>query len=88
MRRFLALPHPGLAVYRNCIELELNLASAADKHCLVKVRKLFESTLATYAQDVGLWKDYYNMECKVRLILLYDFITSDHFSVLIWSHHS
>lgn len=64
-KRFLALPHPGLAIYRNCIELELNLASAGDKPCLVKVQRLFESALATYDQDVGLWQDYYNMECKM-----------------------
>ncbi|KAA8515521.1 hypothetical protein F0562_018868 [Nyssa sinensis] len=64
-KRFLALPHPGLAIYRNCIELELNLASAGDKDCLVKVRKLYESALTTYDQDVSLWRDYYSMEIKM-----------------------
>lgn len=64
--RFLALPHPGLSLYRNCIELELNLASSGDKISLGNVRKLFETALTTYDQDVKLWQDYYNMEVKVR----------------------
>uniref|UniRef100_A0A5B6ZWP1 U3 small nucleolar RNA-associated protein 6 n=1 Tax=Davidia involucrata TaxID=16924 RepID=A0A5B6ZWP1_DAVIN len=64
-KRFLALPHPGLAIYKNCIELELNLASAGDKDCLVKTRKLYESALTTYDQDVSLWRDFYSMEIKM-----------------------
>ncbi|KAL2495409.1 RNA-proCES [Forsythia ovata] len=64
-KRFLTLPHPGLAIYRNCIELEVNLASAGDKSCLQNVRKLFESALATYSQDASLWRDYYSMEVKM-----------------------
>ncbi|XP_057960911.1 uncharacterized protein LOC131152959 [Malania oleifera] len=64
-KRFLALPHPGLALYRNCIELELNLASIGDKGCLVNARKLYESALTTYDQDVSLWQDYYSMEIKM-----------------------
>lgn len=64
-KRYLALPHPGLALYRSCIELELNLASASDKSCLVEVQRLFEAALATYDQDVSLWQDYYNMEIKM-----------------------
>ncbi|KAJ0081930.1 hypothetical protein Patl1_09994 [Pistacia atlantica] len=34
-KRFLALPRPGLVLYRNCIELESNLASVGDKNSLV-----------------------------------------------------
>lgn len=64
-KRFLALPHPGLSLYRNCIELELNLASSGDKISLGNVRKLFETALTTYDQDVRLWQDYYNMEIKM-----------------------
>ncbi|KAL2475659.1 RNA-processing protein [Abeliophyllum distichum] len=64
-KRFLTLPHPGLAIYRNCIELESNLASAGDKSCLQNVRKLYESALATYSQDASLWRDYYSMEVKL-----------------------
>ncbi|MCD7471444.1 U3 snoRNP protein [Datura stramonium] len=64
-KRFLALPHPGLSLYRNCIELELNLASSGDKISLGNAQKLFETALKTYDQDVGLWQDYYNMEVKM-----------------------
>ncbi|XP_022848287.1 U3 small nucleolar RNA-associated protein 6 homolog isoform X1 [Olea europaea var. sylvestris] len=64
-RRFLTLPHPGLAMYRNCIELELNLTSAGDKSCLQNARKLYESALSTYSQDARLWQDYYSMEIKM-----------------------
>ncbi|KAH0698830.1 hypothetical protein KY284_013045 [Solanum tuberosum] len=64
-KRFLALPHPGLSLYRNCIELELNLASSGDKISLGNVQKLFETALTTYDQDVRLWQDYYNMEIKM-----------------------
>ncbi|KAI5414571.1 hypothetical protein KIW84_040164 [Lathyrus oleraceus] len=64
-KRFLALPHPGLALYRKCIELETDLASKGDKDSLANARKLYESALATYDQNVGLWQDYYRMEAKM-----------------------
>ncbi|KAG8385756.1 hypothetical protein BUALT_Bualt03G0078400 [Buddleja alternifolia] len=64
-KRFLALPHPGLAIYRNCIELELNLASTGDKTGLPNARKLYESALTTYDQDTSMWQDYYSMEVKM-----------------------
>lgn len=64
-KRFLALPHPGLASYRNCIELETNLASTGDKNSLINARKLYEAALATYEQNVGLWQDYYRLETKM-----------------------
>uniref|UniRef100_A0A6M2ERM1 U3 small nucleolar RNA-associated protein 6 homolog n=1 Tax=Populus davidiana TaxID=266767 RepID=A0A6M2ERM1_9ROSI len=64
-KRFLALPHPGLALYRCCIELEVNLASVGDKDCLANARKLYESALATYGQDVTLWQNYHSMEIKL-----------------------
>jgi len=64
--RFLALPHPGLALHRHCIDLETNLASIGDKDGLINARKLYESALATYDQNVSLWQDYYRMETKVK----------------------
>ncbi|XP_073309174.1 uncharacterized protein [Primulina huaijiensis] len=64
-KRFLALPHPGLAIYRKCIELEMNLASAGDKAGLSNARKLYESALTTYHQDTSLWQDYHSMEFKM-----------------------
>ncbi|PRQ20044.1 putative U3 small nucleolar RNA-associated protein [Rosa chinensis] len=64
-KRFIALPHPGLALYRACIELESNLASIGDKDSLVNARKLYESALKAYDQDLSLWRDYYLMETKM-----------------------
>lgn len=65
-KRFLALPRPGLALYRNCIEMELNLASSAgSKGHLVEARKLYEAALSTYDQDLSLWQDYHSMESKM-----------------------
>lgn len=64
-KRFLALPHPGLAIYRKCIELETNLASVGNKDGLVNARKLYESTLTTYGQNVSLWQNYYRLETKM-----------------------
>lgn len=69
--RFLALPRPGLALYRNCIELELNMASIGDEDSLVNTRKLFESALATYDQKTSLWQDYHSMEIKVNSLGFY-----------------
>ncbi|KAK1422588.1 hypothetical protein QVD17_17873 [Tagetes erecta] len=66
-KRFLALPRPGLALYRNCIEMELSLASSsgAKKVNLAEARKLYEAALSTYDQDVSLWQDYHSMESKM-----------------------
>ncbi|KAK3188409.1 hypothetical protein Dsin_027970 [Dipteronia sinensis] len=64
-KRFLTLPRPGLALYRNCIELELNLAFVGDKDCLANARKLFDAALATYDQNTSLWQNYYSMETKL-----------------------
>lgn len=65
-KRFLALPRPGLALYRNCIEIELNLASSGgSKVNLVEARKLYEAALSAYDQDASLWQDYYSMESKM-----------------------
>ncbi|KDP20729.1 hypothetical protein JCGZ_21200 [Jatropha curcas] len=63
-KRFLALPRPGLALYKICIELEENLASSGDKGCLGNARKIYESALATHKQNVRLWQDYHAMEVK------------------------
>ncbi|KAF6175297.1 hypothetical protein GIB67_004923 [Kingdonia uniflora] len=64
-KRFLGAPHPGLAIYRNCIELESNLAFVGDSEGLVNARKLYESAVSSYDQDVGLWQNYYSFEIKV-----------------------
>ncbi|KAK9064170.1 hypothetical protein SSX86_015550 [Deinandra increscens subsp. villosa] len=66
-KRFLALPRPGLALYRTCIEMEQNLASFAgskEVH-LVEARKLYEAALSAYDQDVSLWQDYHSMESQM-----------------------
>ncbi|KAL9165031.1 hypothetical protein ABFS82_06G143900 [Erythranthe guttata] len=49
---FLAFPHPGLAIYKNCIELELNLASTGGKTGLPNARNLH----MVYWVCVGEWK--------------------------------
>lgn len=64
-KRFLALPRPGLALYKDCIEIETDLASQGGKDCLRNVRKLYDSAVASYSQDVELWKDYYSLETKL-----------------------
>ncbi|CAM8908887.1 unnamed protein product [Rhodiola kirilowii] len=64
-KRFLALPRPGLALYRTCIELESHLASVGNQDCLTTLRKLFESALGIYEHDLSLWQDYYAIELKI-----------------------
>ncbi|KFK29346.1 hypothetical protein AALP_AA7G121800 [Arabis alpina] len=64
-KRFLALPRPGLVLYKDCIDIETNLASLGDKDCLKNARKLYESAVANYSEDVELWKDYYSLETKM-----------------------
>ncbi|XP_057753057.1 uncharacterized protein LOC130970890 [Arachis stenosperma] len=64
-KRYVALPRPGLALYKSCIDLEANYASLGDKDGLVNARKLYESALATYDQNVSLWQNYYRMETKM-----------------------
>ncbi|XP_056159831.1 uncharacterized protein LOC115677921 [Syzygium oleosum] len=64
-RRFLALPHPEGALYKTCIELEMNLAFAGSKDCLSRVRKLYEAALTAYDQSVDLWRAYYSLENKM-----------------------
>lgn len=67
--RFLALPGPSLVLYKDCIEIETNLASLGDKDSLSNARKLYDSAVASYSQDVELWKNYYSLESKVKWIL-------------------
>lgn len=67
--RFVALQRPGLVFYKDCIEIETNLASQGDKDSLRNARKLYESAVASYSQDVELWKDYYSFETKVKRFL-------------------
>ncbi|GLT52655.1 hypothetical protein SLA2020_259830 [Shorea laevis] len=64
-KRFLALPHPGLALYRNCIELESNHASVGDENSLANARRLYEAALSLYDQNASLWKDYHSLEMKL-----------------------
>ncbi|KAH7858849.1 hypothetical protein Vadar_028680 [Vaccinium darrowii] len=64
-KRFLALPHPGRAIYKSCIDLELNRTSAGDRDGLAGARKSYESGLATDDQDVSLWQSYYSLEIKM-----------------------
>ncbi|KAL0798352.1 hypothetical protein Bca101_053527 [Brassica carinata] len=64
-KRFLALPRPGLVLYKDCIEIETNLASQGDKDSLRNVRKLYDSAVGSYSQDVELWKDYYSLETQM-----------------------
>ncbi|RAL44912.1 unnamed protein product [Cuscuta campestris] len=63
-RRFMTLPHPGLSIYKNCIQLEMSLVSLGDKDALAIARSLYDSALTTYGQDISLWRDYYSMEVK------------------------
>ncbi|CAH8314556.1 unnamed protein product [Eruca vesicaria subsp. sativa] len=64
-KRFSALPRPGLVFYKDCIEIETDLASQGDKDSLSNARKLYDSAVASYSQDVELWKDYYSLETKM-----------------------
>ncbi|KAI0503773.1 hypothetical protein KFK09_014716 [Dendrobium nobile] len=73
---FLALPHPGLALFKHCIELEKNLASLGDAAALQNARRLYESALEIYRQDRDLWKDYHAMEIKAIFLFLLFFPVS------------
>ncbi|XP_068668441.1 uncharacterized protein [Aristolochia californica] len=64
-KRFLSAPRPSLTTYQHCIELESNLALAGCNDGLLNARKLFESAVSSYSQNVRLWHDYYSMEMKV-----------------------
>ncbi|GLT83306.1 hypothetical protein SLE2022_016010 [Rubroshorea leprosula] len=64
-KRFLVLPHFGLTLYRNCIELESNHASLGDKNSLANAGRVYEAALFTYDQNASLWKDYHSMEMKL-----------------------
>ncbi|CAE6172083.1 unnamed protein product [Arabidopsis arenosa] len=64
-KRFLALPGPSLVLYKDCIEIETNLISVGDKDGLSNARKLYDSAVASYSQDVELWKNYYLLETKL-----------------------
>ncbi|EOA15467.1 hypothetical protein CARUB_v10004327mg [Capsella rubella] len=64
-KRFLTLPGPSLVLYKTCIEIETNLVSLGDKDSLSNARKLYDSAVASYSQDVELWKNYYSLETKM-----------------------
>jgi U3 small nucleolar RNA-associated protein 6 len=68
--RFLALPRPSFKFFQYCIELETNLASIGNQDSLVNARKLYDAALDLYPQERELWRNYYNMELKVRSISL------------------
>ncbi|KAH9606125.1 hypothetical protein KSS87_007267 [Heliosperma pusillum] len=57
----ITLPHPGLGLYKHCLELEFSID---DEESVANARKLFECALTTYSQDISLWRDYYSMEMK------------------------
>ncbi|CAI9092598.1 OLC1v1027882C1 [Oldenlandia corymbosa var. corymbosa] len=75
-KRLLKLPHPGLVMYKTCVELESNLASAGNKECIENARKLFESAISTYSGDSNLWSEYYSMELKMG--------TSEKAAAVLW----
>jgi len=50
-----------------CIELEANLASLGDNGALTNARRLYDSVLDLYPQESEVWRNYYNLELKVRL---------------------
>jgi len=64
------LPHPSLPFFRNCIELESNLAIVGEHDAIVNARKLYESALYIYGQNKELWKEYHSMEMKVVRLFL------------------
>ncbi|KAL6647631.1 hypothetical protein ACP70R_015068 [Stipagrostis hirtigluma subsp. patula] len=66
-KRFLALPRPSLKFFQYCIELEANLASIGNHDALANARKLYDSAIDLYPQERELWRNYYNLESKVRL---------------------
>ncbi|KAJ6816187.1 U3 small nucleolar RNA-associated protein 6-like protein [Iris pallida] len=64
-KRFLALPHPSLAFFRTCIELESSFAVVGENEGIANARKLYESALSIYGENRELWKDYYTIEMKI-----------------------
>lgn len=61
-KRLITLPHPGLAIFKHCIDLEI---STGDNDSLGNARKLLESALTTYSKDISLWREYYSLETKM-----------------------
>ncbi|XP_021721596.1 U3 small nucleolar RNA-associated protein 6 homolog [Chenopodium quinoa] len=61
-KRILNLPHPGVAIHKHCIELEI---SSGDKDSLSNARKLYECALGTGSEDISLWQEYYSMETQL-----------------------
>jgi U3 small nucleolar RNA-associated protein 6 len=49
-----------------CIELEANLASLGDHGALTNARRLYDSVLDLYPQEREVWRNYFNLELKVR----------------------
>ncbi|GJN40897.1 hypothetical protein PR202_gn00313 [Eleusine coracana subsp. coracana] len=64
-KRFLALPRPSLKFFQYCIELEANLAAIGDNDAILNARKLYDSALDLYPQEIELWRNYYRLELKV-----------------------
>ncbi|KAF3792630.1 U3 small nucleolar RNA-associated protein [Nymphaea thermarum] len=75
-KRILALPHPSLATYKQCIEIESNLAYVGEAEALANVRNLFESALGFYGENIELWRNYYSFEIKIG--------TSSEASAIFW----
>ena len=53
-------------MFQYCIELEANLASLGDNSALANARKLYDSAIDYYPQEREVWRNYYNLELKVR----------------------
>ena len=70
--RLLALPRPSLKLFKYCIELETNLASLGDNSALANARKLYDSAIDYYPQEREVWRNYYNLELKVRSCVAID----------------
>jgi len=59
-------------LFQYCIELEANLASLGDNSALANARKLYDSAIDYYPQEREVWRNYYNLELKVRSCVAID----------------
>eukprot|EP00250_Pteridium_aquilinum_P015246 c22471_g1_i2 orf=145-2082(+) len=62
--RILALPGPGIYLYRHCINIECQMAAMGCKDAPKCMRRLFESAVVKYSQDAELWLEYCSQEMK------------------------
>lgn len=64
-RRLLALPGPGLALYKKCIQLESLASTDGAATSMAAVRPLFEAALEVHSQAWELWLEYCKQEMRV-----------------------